>query len=608
MAPPDRTDPGLPGWRHRARRQLVFDLKDPASLTGLALLGVFSWLIAAPLFVVLTDIFTSQPGDQLRTGVDAGEFTGYYLNRVFNSRMSQIIFWQPFWNTLAVASISMVLAVASGTTLAWLLVRTNLMGRAWLSIALIMPFMVPDWTFALAWTTLFKNATSGGLPGWFEGMGYQVPDWLAYGAFPTTLIMTLNHIPFVIILVGNAMQRLDSQMEEAARLLGASRLTIARRIVLPIIRPATLSVCLLTFADSIGEFSIPYVLGLPVGFDTLATSLYRAIDTQQNGIAAVFSGAIMAFGITILSIDTWMMRKTWRFAVMGNSGAIHRRHSLRALQLPTFAVTLALVVIGVALPLGVLLLSTMMHIPGRFSAENFTLGYWISTDLGTVALRKGILLSEQFWAAAWNSIRIIGSAAVFTGVIGLLVGYVVVRSPIRIISVALRQISFFPYLVPGIAFAAAFLVLFAVDRGPIPALYGTPWILFLALVADQMPFASRAGISAMTQLGREVEEAASMVGAGWMRRMRSIIFPIQRNALAAGILLSFISGLKGVSLFILLAIPSTDVLTTFSLRLVDYGYIQASNAVVLMISLIALLGTLVINRITGASLSHGLES
>jgi iron(III) transport system permease protein len=179
--------------------------------------------------------------------------------------------------------------------------------------------------------------------------------------------------------------------------------------------------------------------------------------------------------------------------------------------------------------------------------------------------------------------------------------------PWRWLAGALRGITFFPYLVPGIAFAAAILVLFAAPRGPIPALYGTPWILLLALIADQMPFASRVGISAMAQLGPDIEDAARMMGAGLLRRLRSIVLPILNGALATAILLSFISGIKGVSLFILLAVPSTDVLTTFSLRLVDYGYAQAANAVVLVIAMLALLGSMVIHRVAGANFAQGLE-
>jgi iron(III) transport system permease protein len=56
-----------------------------------------------------------------------------------------------------------------------------------------------------------------------------------------------------------------------------------------------------------------------------------------------------------------------------------------------------------------------------------------------------------------------------------------------------------------------------------------------------------------------------------------------------------------------LAVPSTDVLTTFSLRLVDYGYAQAANAVVLVIAMLALLGSIVIHRVAGANFAQGVE-
>ncbi|WP_228028401.1 ABC transporter permease [Donghicola mangrovi] len=603
---PTRPEPAPFGARLRHR--LTIARKEPTALAGLCMLVLFGWLIAVPLVSIFQDMFTTQTGDAARIGGEVGDWTSYYLSRAFASRMSGIIFWKPLVNTLTVALVSMSLALVIGSVLSWLLVRSDLMGRGWLATALIIPFMLPAWTFALAWTTLFKNATIGGQPGWVEAMGYQLPDWVSYGIFPTIVIMTLNYIPFVILLVGNALRRLDSQLEDAGRMLGAGKGSLALQIVFPMMRPAVMSAALLMFADAVGEFSVPYVLGLPVQFETLATSLYRAIGTQQSGMAAVFTGVILLIGVVTLSLDTWMMREARRFAIIGGKGSMGRRQSLGVLQWPAFAFAFGLFCVAVIVPLGALALSTVMQLPGRFTLSNFTLDYWIGRDLGTVALRNGILLSDEFWAAAWNSVRIVGTASICAGLLGLMTGYIVTRSPVRWLAVALRQITFFPYLVPGIAFAAAFLSLFAVPHGAIPALYGTPLILLLALVADQMPFASRAGISAMTQLGRDVEESARIMGAGWWKRMMAIIVPIQKGALVTAMLMPFISGIKGVSLFIILAVPATDVLTTFSIRLVDYNYTQAANAVVLMIALIALVGTLVINRITGTGLAQGLES
>jgi iron(III) transport system permease protein len=223
-----------------------------------------------------------------------------------------------------------------------------------------------------------------------------------------------------------------------------------------------------------------------------------------------------------------------------------------------------------------------------------------------VALRQGILLTPDFWMAVGNTLWIVGAASVIAGIMGLLVGYIVVRTHFRPLSVFLRQVTFFPYLVPGIAFAAAYLSLFAVPRGPIPALYGTAWILMLALVSEQMPYASRAGISAMMQLGKDPEEAAQVAGSGWLHRMIRVVIPIQKGALVTGVLLPFISGIKGLSLFVILAVPATDVLTTYSLRLVDYNYTQAANAVVLMIAALAWGGTLLAQKLTRTNLADGL--
>lgn len=597
----------LAPWRPLARA-VWRELQNPTLLLGCGLLLLFVWLIALPVVMILLDAATSQPGDGTRTGVEDGALTAHYMTRAFASRMAGIIFFTPLWNTLLVALCAAAFALVIGAALAWLLVRSDIPLRGWLSVALIIPYMLPVWTFALAWITLFKNATLGGQPGWVQSLGVQPGDWLAYGAVPTIVILTLHYIPLAILIIGGALQRLDGQLEEAAQMLGAGRLTILRRIVLPALRPAVMSAGLLMFADAIGEFSVPYILGLPVQFETLSVSLFRAISTQQNGMAAVFAAVVLMIGVVTLGIDTWLLREARRFTTIGGKGALGRVNPLRRARWPVFGLVMVLFLISVVVPLSTLFLSTLMHIPARFTVENFTLDYWIGTGLPTVAFQNGILLAPEFWQAAWNSVRIAGGAAITAGVLGLLVGYVVARSPWRWLAGSLRTITFFPYLVPGIVFAAAILVVFAVPRGPVPALYGTPWILLVALIADQMPFASRVGISAMAQLGPDLEDAARMMGAGLVRRLRAIVLPILNGALATAILLSFISGIKGVSLFILLAVPSSDVLTTFSLRLVDYGYAQAANAVVLIIAMIALLGSLVIHRASGAGLAQGMAA
>jgi iron(III) transport system permease protein len=597
-----------PSLRNRLRYQVRLTMREPTTVIGILMALLFAYLIVVPILSILMDSATVQFGDERRTKSELGSATLYYLTRTLTSPVARDLFWEPLLNTLMVAAGAIVISMLVGGILGWLIARTDMFGRRWFATALIVPYMLPAWTFALAWSTLFKNRTVGGQQGWFEAMGFTPPDWLAYGQFPITVILALHYTPFVILLFGSALRRFDSQLEDSARILGASNASVAWQVILPLMRPALMSAVVLIFAKCLGEFGVPYVLGLPVKFDVLATSLYRSIGSRQSGVAGVLAGAIMLIGLIAILVDAYLAREARRFVTVGSKGSMNRSARLNHWRLPATAFAGMVFVASVAMPLLTLFLSTVMRMPANFSWSNFTLDYWIGWDLPTIAMRTGILLSPDLWRAAFNTIWIVGSASILSGLLGILTGYVVVRTPYRPLSVFLRQVTFMPYLVPGIAFAAAYLSLFAVQRGPVPALYGTYAILIMALMADQMPYASRAGISAMMQLGKDPEEAAQVVGAGWLRRMGWVVLPIQKGSLVTGILLPFISGIKGLSLFVILAVPATDVLTTFSLRLVDYHYTQAANAVVLLIAGLAYTGTVVAQKLTRTNLAEGLGS
>ena len=589
-------------WKYRAR----VVMNEPTTLIGIALAILFAYIILAPVISLLTDSVRVQFGDDARAGAPVGSLTSYYFWRVFRSPVAVAMFWKPLFNTLTVSLITVVISLVLGGALAWLLTRTDLWGRKWLSTALLVPYMLPSWTFALAWLSIFKNRTVGGQQGWLEAAGFSPPDWLAYGGLPITIILTMHYTPFVLMLFGNALTRFDSQLEDSARILGATPSVVARRVILPLMRPSLVSSMTLIFARCLGDFGVTYVLGVPVNYDVLATSLFRSTTSRQNGATAVLAGCIILLGVASVLIDTRMAKQAKRYVTVGSKGSMSRIRRLGNMQLPASAFVWLSFIIGAIVPLGALVLTTIMRVPGVFSLDNLTLDYWIGRNLTTTALPTGILITPEFWSAAWNTLWMVGLTSIIAGFLGLMVGYVAVRSPVKTVSTFLRQVTFLPYLVPGIVFAAACLSLFAVPRGPIPALYGTPLILLIALTANEMPFASRSGISSMLQLGKEPEEAAQVAGAGWGTRMWRVLVPIQKGSIVAGILMPFISGIKGLSLVVLLAVPGTDLLTTYSIRLLDYGYQQAANAVTLMICVIAMVGTILVQKLAKTSLAAGL--
>lgn len=597
-----------PTWRAQLAYRLQRARHEPTLAIGVLMVVALTYLVIAPVVSMLADAVFVHFRDRMQIGQEAGELTSYYLWRTFRSPIAEILFWQPLLRTLAVSVGVTALSLGLGGVLAWLLVRTDLPGARWFGTALVVPYMLPSWTFALAWFTLFKNRRVAGATGFAESMGFSPPDWVAYGFFPIVVVLALHYFPFGLLLIGNALRRLDSQLEESAQILGASRWIIARQIVVPLMMPAVMSAVLLTFSRVIGTFGTPYVLGLPVDYLMLSTSLYRTFQTGGQGVTAVLAAAIVILGVAIVATDIWLVREYRRFVTVGGKGTMNRRVLLGRWRRPAAFAVAGIFVVTTIVPLTALLLSTLMSIPGIFTPSNFTAAFWLAQDIpATPGFPTGLLRSNEVFDAGWNSLRIAGSAAVVCGLLGLLVGYVVVRLPSPRLGAFLRQVSFLPYLVPGIAFAAAYLSLFAVQRGPVPALYGSLTLLVLLMTVNYLPYASRAGISAMIQLGQEPEEAAQICGAKWSQRLTRIVIPIQKGALATGIVLPFISGMKELSAIIMLATPGTHVLTTLSLTLIDFGYHQLANGLILLIVVIIFVTTYLAQRLTGSNLVSGLQ-
>jgi len=170
----------------------------------------------------------------------------------------------------------------------------------------------------------------------------------------------------------------------------------------------------------------------------------------------------------------------------------------------------------------------------------------------------------------------------------------------------LEQISFVPMLVPSIVFGALYLTLFAVRRGPVPALYGTFALLVLVTVVKQLPYTVRSGVSSMLQVSAELEEAAVILGAPWMQRLRKIMLPLTRSGFVAGSLIVLITSMRELSLYILLVTPANRVLTTLTYRYVEVGYTQFSNAMTVLLTVLVVVLTYAINAWQKTDLAAGL--
>jgi iron(III) transport system permease protein len=233
--------------------------------------------------------------------------------------------------------------------------------------------------------------------------------------------------------------------------------------------------------------------------------------------------------------------------------------------------------------------------------------YWFwKSDPDIANGAPGVLRNPKIFSSAWNSIRLSLCTAFFTALLGVILGYAIVKGRGTRLSKLVEQIAFIPYVIPGIAFGAVYISMFSKPFGPIPALYGTFALLVVVSVAKHIPYSARSGVSAMLQVGQELEEAGQVAGANLWQRFKRIIFPLTSAGFVSGFLLTFITTMRELSLIILLVTPSTQVLASQTMRYIENGDNQMANAVIIILIVLVVIGDLLIGRFRGGSLKKGL--
>jgi len=295
------------------------------------------------------------------------------------------------------------------------------------------------------------------------------------------------------------------------------------------------------------------------------------------------------------------------YETIGGRGFMAQKVKLRNFKSLLTAVMIVFQFIIAVMPLVLLLWSTFMMRTGNYSISNFTLAHWIGqSDLSINNGEPGVLLNPRIYLGAWNSIKLSVLTALFTAVLGVILGYAIVKGRGTRISKLVEQLSFIPYVIPGIAFGAVYISMFTKPVGPIPALYGTFALLVVVSVAKHIPYSARSGVSAMLQVSKELEEAAAISGAGSWQRFKRIIFPLTSTGFVSGFLLTFITTMRELSLIILLVTPSTQVLASMTMRYIENGNEQQANAVIIVLIALVLVGNFIISRFRGGSLKKGL--
>lgn len=563
----------------------------------------------APIVAIIQDTFKIHPGtiDAHLTGRAAGYSIVNYTD-LFTSKLAKTNLWTPMINTVLLAVFTCLISIVFGGLFAFLITRTNLKFKKYLSSIFIFPYIMPQWTLAVVWQNLFNsNAVTGTSNGLLASLfGFMAPKWWCQGLLPCALVLGLHYAPFAYIMIGGIFRNMDANLEEAATILDTPKWKIMTRVTLPMVKPAILSTILLVFGSAMGSYPVPHYLGLT----TLSTK-YVSMNSKYTGEASILAIIMMIFGILILGMNQMSLKSRKSYTtVTGKSGQISK---INLGKVGKYLIGIVLIVITFftsIYPILSFAIETFLPNPGDYSflytgnLSNLTTKWWLTrgNDAGALYGQSGILFNKMIWKAFGGTMLVAICCALVAGTIGTLIGYAVSKNRRSKWANYVNNMAFLPYLMPSLAVGAAFFILFSNEK---INLFNTYALLIIVGTVKYIPFASRAALNSMLQLSGEIEEAAIIQDLSWFKRMFRIIIPIQKSSIISGYMLPFMTCLRELSLFLLLCTQGFILSTTLD-YFDEMGLYAFSSAINLILIVTILICNTLVNKITGASLDEGI--
>lgn len=496
-------------------------------------------------------------------------FTAEYLGYFFNA----------IWLSALVTAFSLVF----GVLMALIMSRTDLPRKGLFELLVIMPMFVSPFTGLIAWISLGSEKTGFVNVAWVQFwklLGVQAYPLFNIWSFGGVVwVMFLFFCPFVYLFTVGSMRSMDSSLEEAARTSGAGPIQTLMRITVPMSLPSIFSAGLLVFILAAELYTIPGIIGANAGFTTLPWQIYQ--DSTQFPVhrahAAAAGTMILWVALVGMLLQRMVTKRSERFVTMAGKGFKGRPLPLGKLKWAAFAIIGLYVACADLLPLAAIVLSSFM----KFSSTALT------PELFTLDHYRTIFSLPDIRFATWNTLIIAVMSGLACVVVGFLISFLEVRRP-STGSRMLAMLGVLPVAVPGMVYGIGLLWLYL--RTP---LYGSIWILLLAMVAKFLPYGILVSRSGIMQVHPELEQSARMSGASPMLAIRAIVMPLVKPTLIALLFFVMLQSIKELSASALLYGQNSQTLSVLTWHYMDGGEYQFASAVgvvqtVLMIGLVLL--------------------
>ena len=207
--------------------------------------------------------------------------------------------------TFGTAFIAAVIDAVFGVVVAWTLVRYDFPGRRIIDALIDVPFALPTAVSGIALTAIY--AQNGWVGRWLEPLGIKA----VFSPLGIVIALMFIGLPFIVRTLQPSIEDLDPAAEEAAALLGASRLTTLRKVVLPTLQPALVAGFVTAFARCLGEYgSVIFISGnLPMKTEILPLLIVSQLEQFRYCEAAVIAVGMLIVSFALLCLINLLQRR-----------------------------------------------------------------------------------------------------------------------------------------------------------------------------------------------------------------------------------------------------------------------------------------------------------
>ena len=519
-------------------------------LLSFTITSALLWVVGIPILFVL--VFSFLDGNP----VFPGNFTlANYQHAYGNPRT-----YSALGNTLIYASVVTAVSLSMATLFAWLIERTDMPGRNWAWVMMLLPIAMPGMLASMAWILLLSpkvglvNLMIRGVLG-LVGVHLETGPFNVFSLYGMIFVEGVRGSTTLFLLMVAAFRLMDPAMEEAATISGASGWYTFRKVTLRLLTPAILAAGMYAFIGNLDDLETPLLIGVPAGIFLLPTLIYfTASQSSDWGLSSAYT--VLFLTVTISMVVFYyrvVVRKAGQFATITGKAYRPRRHRLGKWRWPALGVFFAYFSFAVLLPTFVLIWASLLpqyQVPSMAALDKLSFENYVE-----------MAGSHRILSSAFNSIELGLWTATATMVLAFLVAWLVVRQRVKG-GVGLDAIAFVPRAIPSVAIGVSLIIFYLNPAIRWLPVYGTMAIMVLALMAGYMAFASRSANAAMSQLNAELEEAAYVSGVGKVRTLARITFRLLSPAFIAGWIWVFAHALRNLSVPLLLASSNNQTVAT----------------------------------------------